>query len=377
MLKIVADSKIPFLENVFSSNVEMVFLPGNQISKNDLLDADAIITRSITKCDASLLENTKVRFIATATIGDDHIDEGFCEKNSIKWASAGGCNSGAVEQYVLAALLSFAKNSNMSSLSGLCIGIIGVGNIGSRIEKVAKVLGMKVLLNDPPRAEKEGNQNFTSLDELLKKADIVTMHVPLILEGKYKTFHLVDKPFFEKAEKSLMFINSSRGGIVDTEALKNAIQSSKVKFSVIDVWENEPNIDSGLLKMTDIATPHIAGYSIEGKANGTAMSVNAISRFFDLGLDKWSPEIGKPGQNTVFVDCYGKNDLEVISEIVNVTYDIEKDDRGLRASFKQFESIRGKYSFRYEPGAFSVELKNSNEVLIDQINKLGFKTINK
>jgi len=337
MLKIVADSKIPFLENVFSSSVEVVFLPGNQISKNDLLDADALITRSITKCDASLLENTKVRFIATATIGDDHIDKGFCERNDIKWASARGCNAGAVEQYVLAALLSFAKNSKMSSLSGLCIGVIGVGNIGSRIEKIAKAFGMRVLLNDPPRADREGNEKFTSLDKLLQEADIITLHVPLILEGNRRTFHLADKSFFKKAKKSFVFINSSRGEVVETDALKNAIRTKKVRFSVIDVWENEPKIDNELLGLTDIATPHIAGYSVEGKANGTAMSVNAISRFFDLGLDKWSPGIGKPVQDTIFVDCNGKDSLEVISEIVKLTYDIEKDDSKFRDSIKQFE----------------------------------------
>lgn len=373
MLKIVADSKIPFLENVFSPSVEMVFLPGNQISKNDLLDADALITRSVTKCNAGLLENTKIKFIATATIGDDHIDKDFCEKKNINWISAKGCNAGAVEQYVLAAILIFAKKNKLSTLSGLCIGIVGVGSIGSRIENIANVLRMKVLLNDPPRAEKEGEQKFTTLDEILKKADIITIHVPLDLNGKHRTIHLANEGFFEKAKNPIVFINASRGEVVDTEALKNAIRTKKIKYSVIDVWENEPDIDIELLKLADIATPHIAGYSIDGKAMGTAVSVNAISRFFNLGLDSWFPEFELPKQRNVSVNCSGKGNLEIMQGLVKATYDIERDDKELRISYNRFESIRGNYSLRYEPGAFTIELKNSNAKLIEQIKKLGYK----
>jgi erythronate-4-phosphate dehydrogenase len=373
-MKIVADSKIPFLENVFGTGVEMVFLPGNQISRNDLLDADVLITRSITKCNASLLENTNVKFIATATIGDDHIDKEFCKKNNIHWANAAGCNSSAVEQYVLAAILNLAKKNNLM-LSGKTIGIVGVGNIGSKIEKAAKALGMRVLLNDPPRAKREGGQQFITLDELLHKADIITIHVPLTMEGDDETFHLADRSFFEETEKPLMFINTSRGEVVDAKTLKNAIQSGLIKYTVIDVWENEPDIDNELLERVDIATPHIAGYSIEGKANGTAMSVNAISRFFNLGLDNWYPEIKMPEQNIYSIDCKGKGELEIIQEIVSATYDIEKDDKELRASPNKFESHRGHYSFRRELSSWEITMKNCNEKINELVNKLGFKTI--
>jgi erythronate-4-phosphate dehydrogenase len=375
-MKIVADNKIPFLDNVFASRADVVFVPGDQITRNDLLDADALFTRSITKCNETLLKGTNVKFIATATIGDNHIDKFFCEKNNIQWANAAGCNSGAVEQYVLAAILNLAKKNGLA-LTGMVIGIIGVGNIGSRIEKLAKALGIKVLLNDPPRAEKEGRLQFTELDELLQKADIITIHVPLTIVGNDKTFHLADISFFESIKKPLMFINTSRGEVVETKALKKAIQAEIIKYTVIDVWENEPDIDKELLGMVDIASPHVAGYSIQGKANGTAMGVNAISRFFDLGIDNWYPEIKMPEQSIISVDCAGKNDLGIIREMINATYDIERDDREIRALPNKFESLRGNYPFRHEIGEYHFEMKNCNGRLLDLVNKLGFKIKNK
>ncbi len=372
-MKIVADSKIPFLENVFGPGVEMAFLPGNQISGKDLHDADALIARSITKCSAALLENTKIKFIATATIGDDHIDKVFCEKNNIQWANAAGCNSGAVEQYVLAAILYFAIRKKLS-MDGVAIGIVGVGHIGSRIEKSAKALGLKVLLNDPPREEVEGAPGFLPLDRLQEEADIITFHVPLTKSGKHRTFHIADKPFFEKVKKPILFINTSRGEVVDTKALKSAISDQTIKQSVIDVWENEPEIDNELMRVVDVATPHIAGYSIEGKATGTAMAVNAISRFFNLGLDNWYPEIKPSEQNIISIECSGKSDLEIIYEMTLATYDIEKDDKGLRASVSDFELIRGNYPFRHEFGAYLFEMNNCTNKTIELANKLGFKT---
>ena len=361
------------MENVFASRAEIVFVPGEKITRNDLCDADALITRSVTKCNASLLENTNIKFIATATIGDDHIDKGFCKKNNIHWANAAGCNSGAVEQYVLAAILDCAIKNRLS-LHGMTIGIIGVGHIGSRIEKSAKALGLRVLLNDPPRAEKEKGHKFVDLEELVPNADIVTLHVPLKKGGKHKTFHLVDTAFVEKIKKPIMFINTSRGEVVDTKALKNSIRNQQVNYSVIDVWENEPDIDNELLELVDMATPHIAGYSIEGKANGTAMVVNAISRFFNLGLDNWKPDIKSPVHTGFSFDCKGKGELEVLQEMVSATYDIEKDDKGFRASIGEFESLRGRYTFRHEFGAYLFEMNNCNKKLIELVNKLGFRT---
>lgn len=375
-MKIIADNKIPFLESVFESRAELVCIPGNQIARSDLYDADALITRSVTKCNESLLKNTKIKFIATATIGNDHIDKEFCKKHNIEWVVAEGCNSTAVTQYFITALLNLVKKKKLS-LTGLTLGIIGVGNIGTRIEKAAEGLGMRVLLNDPPRAEKEGDRKFSSLDILLQQADIITIHVPLISIGKNNTLHLADSSFFERLKKSIIFINTSRGEVVETEALKSAIRSKKVKFSIIDVWENEPSIDTGLLNLVDIATAHIAGYSLEGKVKATAMSVNAISRYFGLELDNWNPEIENPLKNNIKIQCFEKSYPDILYDMVVSIYDIEEDDHELRSHFSDFESIRVNYVFRHEFSAYTFELQNCSDEILDSVIKLGFKVINK
>ncbi len=369
---IIADDKIPFLKGIFEPYADVVYLPGNQITKNTLTNADAIIIRSVTQCNASLLNGTPVKFIATATIGDDHIDKVYCEANGIFWVSSNGCNASAVEQYFTSALLILAEKKEIS-LKHKTIGIIGVGNIGSKVAKVANILGMNVLLNDPPRARKEGHRDFTELDRILKDADIITLHVPLTLEGEDKTFHLADDNFFKKLKKHIIFINTSRGPVVESGALKNAIKKGKILASAIDVWENEPDIDKELLENVDIATPHIAGYSIEGKANGTAMSVKAISKFFNLSLDDWFPaHIEKPGEKIITIDCENKTDREIIFTAVNKTYDILRDDRKFRDEPDKFELLRSNYKFRWEYGAYKLRVLNCQEVSLRKLKTMGF-----
>ncbi|MDP3582352.1 MAG: 4-phosphoerythronate dehydrogenase, partial [Ignavibacteria bacterium] len=306
-IKIVADDKIPFLKGVLEPFADVIYLPPKEISRETVKDADALLVRTRTKCNADLLENLSVKFIATATIGFDHIDGAYCDANKIRWMSAPGCNSSSVQQYIASALVTIAANKKFK-LSDKTIGIVGVGNVGSKVEKLASALGMKVLLNDPPRARKEGGEKFVSLDELVEKSDIITFHVPLNKAGVDKTFHLADEKFFEKFNKSKIMINSSRGEVVETNALKLAVKDGSVSDLVLDVWENEPNIDSELLELTDIATPHIAGYSADGKANGTAICVNALSEYFNLGLEKnWYPkEIPNPVNSSIIeMDCLG------------------------------------------------------------------------
>lgn len=375
-MKIVADDKIPFLKGVLEPFSSVKYLPGNLITKDHITDADAIITRSITNCNSELLKDTKVKFIATATIGDDHIDKTFCTKNNIQWTSAKGCNSGAVEQYVLSAILNLAID-NAFDISGLTIGIIGVGNIGSKIKRIAEILDLKILLNDPPRAEAEEDNEFVGLDQVLSDSDIISLHVPLIFEGKFKTYHLADETFFDQLEKEKIFINSSRGGVVNTKALIKAIDNQKILHSVIDVWEDEPNIHPELLGWLDYGTPHIAGYSWEGKAMGTAMSVSAISRFFNLGIDDWYPEIEKPEHNLVSINCEGKTIYEIIREAVNATYDIRKDSHQFKGIYNEFENLRRNYSFRWEYDNYNIELKNvtNNSNLSKKLVALGFKIV--
>jgi erythronate-4-phosphate dehydrogenase len=278
-MKIVADDKIPFLRGALEPFAEVVYLPGKQISQDDLKDADALLIRTRTKCTESLLEGTKIKFIGTATIGFDHIDTDYCESRKITWTNAPGCNSSSVQQYIAAALLKISS-SDKFTLKDKTLGIVGVGNVGSKVEKLARCIGMNILLNDPPRARVEGSTNFHSLDTVLSESDIVTVHVPLNLTGEDFTFNLFNEEIFSKLRQGAWFINSSRGEVADTQSLKQVLLEGILKGAVIDVWENEPDIDRDLMKLALIATPHIAGYSTDGKANGTAMVVNSLAKFF-------------------------------------------------------------------------------------------------
>jgi erythronate-4-phosphate dehydrogenase len=373
-MKIVADDKIPFLKGVFEPFADVEYLPGSAIENSHLTDADALIVRTRTKCNEKLLKGTKVKFIATATIGYDHIDTAWCEANGISWTNAPGCNSGSVYQYVASVLVTLAAKNNFS-LTDRTLGVIGVGNVGKKIVRLAEHLGMQVLLNDPPRARSEGVCGFISLDGILRDCDIITCHVPLIKEGEYKTYHLVDEKFLCKVNKGTILINSSRGEVVDGNALKNhLVNPVKLVGAVLDVWENEPNIDLELLSKVDIATPHIAGYSADGKVNGTAMSVQAISRYFNLPLKMWIPEeIPSPEQTDILIDCSGRSVQDVITEAVLFTYNIMEDNNRLRQSVETFEKQRGNYPLRREFRAFNVKLINPHSGVDQKLKNLGFQ----
>ncbi|OQX76433.1 MAG: hypothetical protein B6D61_08810 [Bacteroidetes bacterium 4484_249] len=370
-MQIVADNKIPFLKGILEPYADIVYLSGEQINRKSLSNADALIIRSVTKCNANILKGTNIKFIATATTGDDHIDKNYCQKNNIEWHSASGCNASAVEQYVTAALLGIAQKSNII-LKNLTIGIIGVGNIGSRIEKIAKILGMNVLLNDPPRAEIEGGSMFTDINTLLGKSDIITLHVPLTSGGKYPTYHLADEGFFSKMQKPAILINTSRGEVVDTGALKRAISKGIVNSPVIDVWENEPEIDRDLLDQTAIATFHIAGYSLEGKAKATAMVVETVSRYFNFGIKLWYPDLGK---NKIIkeLDCTGTTEQEILYKAINFTYNIFSDDKKLHLTPDKFAGLRNNYNFRREFGAFKLKLTNCKKNVFEKLERMGFQ----
>ncbi len=374
-MRIVADDKIPFLKGVLEPFAEIVYLPGDQISAAALKKTDALLTRSITKCNAELLHDTSVKLIASATIGDDHIDKKYCAENDIKWETAKGCNAGAVEQYVISAILHLAQKNNFE-LKDLTIGIIGVGNIGSRVARIAKLLGMKVLLNDPPRERKEGSEEFVSLNQVLSDANIITFHVPLIIDGEDKTRHIADESFFKNLSKNCILINTSRGEVVKNTTLKQAISEGIIKKLVLDVWENEPDLDEELLSMVDIATPHIAGYSLKGKAMGTSMTVQAVSKYFNLGIDNWFPPLSFD-RNTIIMDGSKLSDKEIISQVFENVYPIQIDDTALRNNPRHFESLRRDYVFRKENDSFILNLKNVNSELISLLEKLGFvvKTI--
>jgi len=375
MLKVVADDKIPFLKGALEPYCDVFYAAGSKITREMLVDADALLIRTRTKCTESLLEGTKIKFIATATIGFDHIDTHFCDQNNIFWTNAPGCNSSSVQQYVAAALLKISSDQNFN-LKDKTLGIIGVGNVGSKVEKIARAMGMNVLLNDPPRSRAEGIRNYSSLNLVLAESDIITVHVPLNLSGEDYTYHLFDEESFSRIKKGAWIINSSRGEVADTFELKSALQSGKLAGAAIDVWENEPDIDKELIGLSLIATPHIAGYSTDGKANGTAMTVNSLCRFFKLPLNNWYPDnIPSPEEPFLSVDCAGRSEEAIISQAVSHTYDILVDDSSLRKVPANFEKLRGEYRVRREFPSYKIYLKNGSEKLAKTLTEIGFLII--
>ncbi len=372
-MKIIIDDKIPYIKGALESFAEVIYLPGNKTTPEVVKDADAIITRTRTVCNEQLLAGSNVKFIATATIGYDHIDTEYCKASGIEWTNAPGCNSKSVEQYIASALMTLAEKKNFL-LTEKTIGIVGVGNVGSKVAHLCEILGMKVLLNDPPRSRAEGPKGFVELEELLEKADIITLHVPLNMEGSDKTFHLGDDSFFARAKKQPVIINSCRGEVTDTCAIKSALQKGQISGIVIDCWENEPDLDRELLAMADLATPHIAGYSKDGKANGTSMSVRALSKFFKLGIDRWKcTGIELPESTEIIIDGTGKTVQQILAEAVFATYDIREDDRRLRASVETFEKQRGDYPVRREFPTFNIFCNTNHIKAIHKLEQLGFK----
>jgi erythronate-4-phosphate dehydrogenase len=368
---IVADDKIPFLQGVFEPFAEVRYVRGDEIQKSHLKDADVLLTRSVTNCDAGLLEGTPVKIIASATIGDDHIDKKFCSQNNITWKTAKGCNALAVVQYFTASLLALAEINDID-LNGMNIGIVGAGDIGKSVADVCHSLNMNVFLNDPPRQRKEGKAGFSGLEEIRQVADIITLHVPLNPEGEDKTYHLVDRHFIDRLSKPVILINTARGPVVESEALKDAIQNCRITYSVLDVWEGEPNIDHELLQMVTIATPHIAGYSVEGKLKATEMTVNAVADFFNLPLKNRKPNSLSETQE-LFIECGGLTNQQVLQQVFKAVFDLKSEDLKLRNNPSSFETIRGSYKFRRENQGFVLHLRDAGSSITEIFKRLGFK----
>ena len=372
MHTIVADENIPFLRGALEPYCQMIYMAGSEIRNSHLKKADGLIVRTRTRCDRSLLQGTGIRFIATATIGYDHIDTGYCESQGIKWFHAAGCNSSAVRQYVACSLVEVAQKFGFE-LEGKIIGIIGVGNVGSKVATLAGILGMKVLLNDPPRQRKEGKGDFVDIGTIQKEADIISFHVPLISNGPDRTFRMADEGFFASLGKNAVIINTSRGPVMDESALKKKMGSPGITATVLDVWDNEPLLDMRLLAMTDIGTPHIAGYSTEGKANGTASCVQQASRLFGFGIDDWYPEkLPAPAHCEIDIEPSHKSILTILHEAFVKSYDIMQDDSKLRSSPSSFESIRNHYPTRREFPAFHIKLASPHPQAQRLLTDLGF-----
>jgi len=340
-MKIVADTNIPFLKGVLEPYAEVVYMDGRSIDRDAMLDADAIVIRTRTKCNEETLSGTKVKMIASATIGTDHIDMPWCAAHGIEVQNAEGCNAGAVADYVFSALYGVASRRALK-LDDAVIGIIGVGNVGRKVEHMARTLGFKVLLNDPPRVAVEGPEGFVSLDELLGQSTVVTMHVPL----DESTRGMAGEDFFEKMRPGAIFINASRGEVVDESALLHA--RPKLGGLILDTWCNEPNVNPRLIEVCDVATPHIAGYSYQGKQNGTAMAVQAIARHFGLEpLLYFRPTLEDEALRPVAIELKDKTQGERAS-VLQYNYPVFTDDFLFRSSPDSFERLRSEYNYRRE-----------------------------
>lgn len=337
--KIVIDDKIPYIKETISKLTNRaVYIPGNMIGNDDIRDADALIIRTRTHCDAQLLKGSNVKFVATATIGYDHIDTNFMEQAGIKWINCPGCNASSVAQYI-DAVLTLIKTEKHIDIQKQTIGIVGCGHVGKKVVEVAKRKGMNILVCDPPRSDAEGEKGFVSMEQIAKEADIITFHVPLTKEGRYPTYHLANETLFDSLSKKTIIINSSRGAVVDNEALLYAINYNKVKDAVIDTWENEPNINKELLKRVWIGTPHIAGYSADGKTNADNMVISALCEFFSLPMQ---PAICPP--EIPNADLCPKNEDERTLFFYNPIPESNK----LKLEPEKFEWFRNNYPLRRE-----------------------------
>lgn len=345
VMKVIVDNKIPFIKEAIEKIAdEVVYAPGKDLTPSLVKDADALIIRTRTHCNRGLLEGSKVKFIATATIGFDHIDTEYCREAGITWTNAPGCNSASVAQYLHSSLILLQESKGIN-LSEATIGIIGVGNVGSKVAKVAQELGMRVLLNDLPREDKEGKQNFSSLQTLAKECNVLTFHVPLYKEGKYRTYHLADTAFFQSLKQKPVIINTSRGEVIETDALLNALETKLISDAIIDVWENEPAINLTLLKKVFLGTPHIAGYSADGKANATRMSLDALCRYFNIQADY---QIIPPAPSQPQITA------KTLSDAYLQIYDPRQDSNALKTHPELFEKLRGDYPLRREKKAYTI-----------------------
>ena len=372
-MRIVADPNIPLVQEAFGPLGEVRLVPGREIMAGTVRDADALLVRSVTPVNAALLDGSPVKFVATATIGTDHVDQVYLSAKGIGFASAQGSNANSVAEYVVAAMLYMAQQRKFR-LRDKTLGVIGVGNVGSRVVRNARALGMRVLQNDPPRARAEGLNSFVTIDQVLSGADIISLHVPLTKAGAYSTYHLFMKDTLAALEdRSQILINTSRGAVVDNKALLKAIDGGKLGGVVLDVWENEPNISPELLDIVDLGTPHIAGYSFDGKVNGTRMIYEALCGFFKL-QPTWTPNLPPPPvpQYGIFFET-SVDDEDALRLAIKNVYDITADDAALRKNIRAFDKLRTEYPIRREFFNTKLVLGSATETLLPKCAALGFK----
>lgn len=376
MQKIIIDENILFAQEAFNHLGTVETYPGRSISNQLLKDADILIVRSITTVDENLLKDTNIKFVGTATIGTDHIDLDYLKKNKIVFADASGCNAFSVAEYVTASLFYLSVKFDFK-IKDKSIGIVGAGNVGSKVAHFFESLGMKVLLNDPPLERNGDPRKFVSLSEILK-CDIITLHTPLNQSGIDKTLHLINKNNLTELKENKILINTSRGAVINNNDLLESIKRKRI-ITVLDVWENEPEVNLELLERTDISTPHIAGYSYEGKANGTIMIYDSLCKFLNVEKQyKFQfPELNNPVIEIDFSEQFEASMNKLISEI----YPIADDDKRMRRILgmsnsniiNEFDNQRKYYPVRREYNNYAVKSANLNEKIKSVLTELRFK----
>ena len=373
-MKILVDENMPYARELFSRLGEVKAVPGRPIPVAELAGADALMVRSVTKVNESLLANQSIKFVGTATAGTDHVDQAWLAQADIGFSAAPGCNAIAVVEYVFSSLLYLAERDGFT-LTDRTVGIVGVGNVGGRLQKRLEALGVRTLLCDPPRADQGEEGDFRTLDELVKEADILTFHTPLFKEGTYKTLHLADEALISRLKPGSILINACRGPVVDNAALLKCLDAGQALSVVLDVWEPEPDLNLALLDKVDIGTSHIAGYTLEGKARGTTQVFEAYSQFIghpqQVALDSLlpAPEFGR-------ITLHGMLDQPTLKRLVHLVYDVRRDDAPLRKVAGipgEFDKLRKNYLERREWSSLYVQCDDAQAA--ELLHKLGFNAV--
>ncbi len=365
----------PFFQTI--GDVEIV--QDEAITRDHVKDAAALIIRSKTPVTSELIADTALQFVGTATAGYDHVDVAAVEALGVEWCSAAGCNANSVAEYITAALLWYAARSG-TELTGKSIAVIGVGHVGSAVVTKAKALGMRVLPVDPPRQQLEHLPHFKTMQDALAEADVVTLHVPLTDAGSYATRRMADTSFFERVKPGAVFINAARGEVVNEESLLLAVESGVVSHMMLDVWDHEPNCNAALLSRAAVATPHIAGYSIEGKFKGTQMIYRALCEYVEISPHRIELEQQPRNRVLPLEETVGLNRDEKLHTLVRYAYDIEADSRILKNLQHEAETpaaftrYRKNYPERHEFSSYCVAAPASPGSLRSVAEALGFKT---
>ncbi|NUM54196.1 MAG: 4-phosphoerythronate dehydrogenase PdxB [Candidatus Hydrogenedentes bacterium] len=380
-MKIIVDENIPYGGDAFESLGNVILRPGRAISQEDVRDADMLMVRSITRVNAALLDGSRVRFVATATIGTDHLDEAYLKERGIAYASAPGCNANSVAEYITASLLVLAETRGFK-LWDRTLGIIGHGNVGKRVAQKARALGMRVVLNDPPLERETRDDTYRPLEEIFN-CSIITAHVPLTKSGPDATYHLLNEAFFSRCKTGTLILNTSRGAVCDGNALRVALESGKIGAAALDVWESEPDVDLELLSNCAIATPHIAGYSFDGKVNGTRQIYEAACAFLGV-TPTWDPAPLLPAPDVPEVHANGtaRSIQSELAATVCSVYDILEDDARMRALLTMpaaergpyFDRLRKEYPRRREFHNTRAVVDPKNAVLSKTLESLGFSS---